>query len=217
MRPGRALRGSRGYTLLELLIVSGLVVAIAFVVVPAAQSALGVRTREATAKIAGTIRAMYGEAVLQGATCRLVFDLDEGAYWPECAPGRVRVASREESVRGARSEPRGRDLPRSDEEAEAREAIEAKTRFAAHEGQLAKRQALPDGVFFDSVWTQHQTEPYTSGTSYLYFFPHGQTQKAYIHVARNENDVFTVVVDPVTGRTRVLPDKVEVPRQELQR
>jgi general secretion pathway protein H len=217
LRQRRALHGSRGFTLLELLIVSALVVAIAFVVIPAAQSALGVRTREATSKVAGSIRAMYGEAVLQGATCRLVFDLDEGAYWPECAQGRVRVASKEESVRGARVEPRSRDFPGTEEEAQAREEIAAKTSFSAHEGQLAKRQSLPEGVHFGSVWTQHQAEPYTSGTSYLYFFPHGQTQKAFIHVERNEDDIFTVVVDPVTGRTRVLPQKVDVPAKELRR
>lgn len=206
----------RGFTLLELLIVSGLVIAIAFVVVPAAQSALGVRTREATAKVAGTIRAMYGEAVMKGSTCRLVFDLEDGAYWPECAQGRVRIAAREEGIRGGRVEERKRDLPGTQEEKEAREEIEAKTAFSPHEGAV-KRQMLPEGVHFESVWAQHQTEPYTHGTAYLYFFPQGLTQKAYIHVGRDDDDVFTLIVDPVTGRTRVHGERIKVPEKELRR
>lgn len=208
---------ARGFTLLELLIVSGLVIAIALVVIPSAQSVLGLRAKEAASKMAAAIRAMYGESVLSGRTCRLVFDLDERAYWPECAEGRVRIQEMEESRRGQRYEEERRDRARNDLQAQAMQEVEAKSAFTAFEGKMVRRQELPDGVYFDSVWTRHQPEPYSAGTAFLYFFPHGETERAYIHVARDEDDVFTVIVDPVTGRTRVLGERVEVPRQELRR
>jgi len=207
----------RGFTLLELLIVSGLVIAIALVVVPSAQSALGLQTREAASKMAAAIRAMYGESVLSGRTCRLVFDLEEGAYWPECAEGRVRIVQMEESRRGQRYEAERRDRARNDLQAQAMQEIEAKSSFSALESRMVRRQELPEGVRFASVWTRHQPEPYTAGTAFLYFFPHGETERAYIHVARGDDDVYTVVVDPVTGRTRVLGERIEVPREELRR
>lgn len=207
----------RGFTLLELLIVSGLVIAIALVVVPSAQSVLGLRAKEEASKLAGAIRAMYGEAVLGGKTCRLVFDLEEGAYWPECAEGRVAIQEKEESIRGARVERDRRDMARTDLQAMAMQELESKTAFSPYEGRMVAKRQLPDEVYFESVWTRHQPEPYSSGTAFLYFFPHGETERAYLYLARDEDDVFTVVVDPVTGRTRVFGEKIEIPREELSR
>lgn len=205
---------SRGFTLLELLVVIGLVVAMAVAVVPSIEGVMGVKTREEVGKIAGSIRAMYGEAALSGSTCRLVFDLDEGAWWPECGPGRVRIARKEESRRGARVEEKVRDLAVTDEEKAAREQVDSKKAFGSHESALAPVRRLPEGTVFDGVWTQHQTEAYTSGTAYLYFFPHGQTERAYIWVGHGD-DVYTVVVDPMTGRTKVAGEKLRVPDREM--
>jgi len=208
---------ARGFTLLELLIVSGLVIAIALVVIPSAQSVLGVRLREEASRLAGAIRAMYAEAALAGKTCRLVFDLDEGAYWPECAEGRVAIEQKEESLRGARIERERRSFARNELQEAAMQEIESRRSFNTHEGRMVARRDLPDDVYFDAVWTRHQPEPYGSGTAYLYFFPHGETERAYLYLARDEDDVYTVVVDPVTGRARVYGERIEIPREELRR
>lgn len=212
-----ARRPEGGFTLLELLIVSGLVIAIALVVVPSAQSVLGIRAREEASKLAGAIRAMYSEAVLSGRTCRLVFDLEESAYWPECAQGRVRIGEKEESLRGVRVEEDRRGFARTDLQELAMEELESKSAFSAVESRMVKRRELPDDVYLDAVWAKHQPEVYTGGTAFLYFFPHGETETAYIYLARNEDDVFTVIVDPITGRTQVLGERIEVPREELAR
>lgn len=205
---------SAGFTLLELIIVVGVVAALALVVVPAAGNVFGVRAKQEAARLAGTIRAMYGHAALSGSTCRIVFDLDEAAYWPECAEGRVRVVAKEESIRGKRVEEDERDFPRTEEEEQARQMIEAKTRFS--QSEAFKKRELPDGVDFEAIWAQHQPEPYTAGTSFLYFFPGGQTERAYVYLAHG-NDVFTIRVEPVTGRSRIFAERVPVPDRELSR
>lgn len=210
----RPTANARGFTLLELLVVIGLVVALAMAVVPSIEGVMGVKTREEVGKIAGSIRAMYGEAALSGSTCRLVFDLDESSWWPECGQGRVRVARKEESRRGARVEEEARDLAVSEEEKAARQQVEARKAFSSHQSTLAPVRRLPEGTFFDGVWTQHQTEPYTEGKAFLYFFPHGQTERAYIWVGHGD-DVYTVVVDPMTGRSKVSPEKLRVPDREM--
>lgn len=209
-------RGARGFTLIELGVVIGILALVAMVVVPSIEAAFGVRTREEAARVAGSIRAMYGESVLSGNTCRLVFDLDEHRYWPECASGRVAVAGQEESLRGARVEEREDRFYGTEEEEEAWRQIQAKSEFGAFESGLAPTRSLPDPVRIASVWTQHQTEPYEAGTAFLYFFPNGQSERAWIHVS-DEDDTYTIVVTPMTGRTRVMEGWVEIPREELRR
>ncbi|AKU91325.1 pilus assembly FimT family protein [Vulgatibacter incomptus] len=207
----------RGFTLLELLVVIGVVVALGMAVIPSIEAVMGVKTREEVGKLAGSIRAMYGEAALSGRTCRLVFDLDETLWWPECGAGRVRVSQREESSRGARVEEKAKDKWTTEEEKEAMAEVEAKRAFAPYEsGSLAPNRRLPEGTTFESVWTQHQTEPYTKGKAYLYFFPQGQTERAYLHVG-DGRDTYTIIVNPMTGRTKVVGEKVPVPDREMRK
>jgi len=201
--------GSRGFTLIELGITIGILALVAMIVVPSVEAAFGVKTREEAAALAGAIRAMYGESVLSGKTCRLVFDLENGAYWPECAEGRLAVAGKEESLRGARVEDDEKFNGTEEQEA-AYQEVEAKRAFAAFESGLAPKRQLPEPVFLDSVWTQHQSEPYTAGTAFLYFWPNGQTERAYLYVS-DEDDTFTLIVNPMTGRTKVVPERVEIP------
>lgn len=208
-------RAARGFTLIELGIVVAIFALVVLVVVPSVQAAFGVQTREHTGKLAGAIRAMYGESVLSGRTCRLVFDLDEASWWPECAEGRVRVASEEKSLRGKRIEEVARAVGGTEEQEAARREIEAKNAFSAWESGLAPKTRLPDGVWIDGIWTQHQTEVYKAGQAYLYFFPNGQTERAYVYVADDGDAVYTIVVTPMTGRTKVLPGRVEVPEREM--
>lgn len=201
----------RGFTLIELTIVVGIVVMSALIVVPAIEGAMGVKTREEAGRIAGAVRAMYGEAALSGKTCRLAIDIDEGAWWPECAEGKVAIRRVEESTRGARVEEKVDQVFGGADEDAARKQVEARKAFAAYEAGLAPRVKLPDRVKVGGVWTQHQTEVYTKGTAYLYFFPHGQTETAYLYLTDDGEDTYTIRVDPMTGRTRVDAEKIPVP------
>lgn len=194
--------------------VIGLLVLIAAVAVPSLEAVFGVKTREEVTRVAGSIRAMYGESVLSGRTCRLVFDLEEGSYWPECAEGKVLVGRTEESLRGKRVEEKARDFGGTEEEKEARSQVDARNAFASYAANLAPRRKLREGVSFESVWTQHQSEPYTAGKAYLYFFPGGSSERAYLHVG-DGSDTWTIIVNPSTGRTRVEPEKIDVPDREL--
>lgn len=200
---------ARGYTLLELTVVIGIFAMLAMIVVPSVQSAMGVKVREEAGKLGGAVRAMYGEAALSGKTCRMVFDLDDSAWWPECAQGKATIQKTEESARGARVEEDARDTLGADED-EERRRVDERNAFAEFKSGLAPRHKLPEGVHLQSAWTQHQEEPYVSGKAFLYFFPQGQTEKAYLYLSDGD-DVYTVIVSPVTGRTKVVAERVEIP------
>jgi general secretion pathway protein H len=62
-----------------------------------------------------------------------------------------------------------------------------------------------------SVWTRHQREVARSGTAYLYFFPQGFTERAQLYVRQGDN-VWTLSVSPLTGKTSVVGEALEVPR-----
>jgi general secretion pathway protein H len=47
--------------------------------------------------------------------------------------------------------------------------------------------------------------------AYVYFYPQGQSETASVTVA-DAGHVYSVVLQPLTGRARVVPGKPEVPR-----
>ncbi len=93
-----------GLTLIEVgvaLCVAGLMLAVA---IPALSAVTRAQLRQKTGQLAGGLRALYGAAAIAGHTCRLVFDLDDGAYWSECSKSNVRISREgERSQNGARS------------------------------------------------------------------------------------------------------------------
>jgi general secretion pathway protein H len=62
-----------------------------------------------------------------------------------------------------------------------------------------------------SVWTSHQRAKIDSGLAYLYFFPQGYTERAQVTVRQGKN-VWTLLVSPITGRTRIVDGEPEIPR-----
>jgi len=62
-----------------------------------------------------------------------------------------------------------------------------------------------------SVWTSHQRAKIDTGLAYLYFFPQGYTERAHVTV-RQGNNVWTLLVSPLTGKTSIVSGEPEVPK-----
>ena len=62
-----------------------------------------------------------------------------------------------------------------------------------------------------SVWTSHQRAKITDGLAYLYFFPQGYTERAQVTV-RQGNNVWTLLVSPLTGKTSIVDGEPEIPK-----
>lgn len=211
-------RRAAGFTLLEIAISLAILVMAISVAMPSLESLTGARMRSAAGQLAGSLRALYDESALTGKTCRMAFDLDARTYWPECAPNGVGISSaKEESRDGKRyidegkqkeEQERMEDLQR-DNPVEAQ--IEAKTPFARYEDETEHRVQLPDGVSFGWVWTPHQTQKYTAGDAYLYFFPQGNAERGMITLTHSD-DAVTVSVSPLTGKVKLTQGELEVPK-----
>ncbi len=206
-------------TLIEIgvaLCVAGLMLAVA---IPALSAVTRAALRQKSGQLAGGIRALYGASAIAGHSCRLVLDLDANTYWSECAKGSVRLAREgERSQNGARLATKEEELV---QEAAGREGLSEEDRerlVLAQKSAFAESNDIPktelgSSVKFTDAWVQHQPERYTTGKAFIYFWPSGLTEEASIHLAQGD-DVFSLLVSPLTGRVKVAGERVDAPGQK---
>jgi general secretion pathway protein H len=276
MRMRGTQRRQAGFTLIEIGVAIGLLAVIMSVALPSINSLTGVQLRSTSNTLVGLVREAYARAVITGKPHRIVFDIDNGAFWLERSedrfvlPGeRLRADSqgrggltlqeREESAKKA-MEDRVKGLGggaapgldalsmlglggggaglesmmagalggggtmgttplttglNADEDLEA--ALKTKLRrqadFSLVQGELGKPQQLKGDLRFHQVWIEHQNEPFVGGSSELYFFPMGFTERAYITLSDDEHGerTLTVVVDALTARAHIIDEIVKEP------
>ncbi len=195
-------RTERGFTLIELLVVIGIIVLLAGLAAPALGTLTGANAREAAGRLAGGMRYLFDTAALRHTTCRLALDLGERSWWAECTPAAAAVA-RGEDESDAELE---RRFP-GEKAAELRKLL-AKTEFGSFSDRLVqKKTTLPGNAKFGAVHVEGRRDA-DSGTVYVHFFAGGQAQRAWVPVV-DGNNVYTVVVEPFSGRARVVVGKVE--------
>ncbi len=208
---------ARGMTLIEVGIALAVAAIMMALAIPAMSSVTRAQLRQKSGQLAGGIRALYGAAAIAGRTCRLVFDLDANAYWAECAKTNVRLDREgERSQNGARLATRDEELAadssREGMSVEDREKLELLQKSAFSPSNEIPRTELGSTVKLTDIWVQHQPERYSSGRAYLYFWSSGLTESAAIHLAQGE-DVYSILVAPLTGRAKVLSQRVDAPEQ----
>jgi general secretion pathway protein H len=168
---------------------------------PALGSLTGADARAAAGRLSGAMRFMFDTAALRHPTCRLALDLDERAWWPECTPGAATIGSDDQES----DEDLERRFP-GERGAELRRLL-AKSAFGSFADRLAEKRALPGSARFGAVRVEGRREA-DSGIVYVHFFPGGQAQRAYVPIV-DGNNLYTVVVEPFTGRARVAIGRVE--------
>ncbi|NVJ24672.1 prepilin-type N-terminal cleavage/methylation domain-containing protein [Myxococcus sp. AM011] len=233
-------RAQRGLTLIEISIAIIIVAMLFSAAVMGIGSLTGAKAKGAAGELAGTIRSLYDSAALRGKTCRLVFEIpdpkEEKAtrYHAECAESAVTTArdrdtalrdenrEREQARRSNRGSSQGNEERRSylasgGETLSAQELMDGEkervqnaAKFSSFTSEEVPARDLPADVRV-SVWTRQQKEAVDNGVAYLYFFPQGYTEKAYVYVSQGDN-AWTLDVSPLTGKVNIANDILEVPR-----
>ena len=78
--------------------------------------------------------------------------------------------------------------------------------------QKVESWKLKGNVHVLDIWTDGMPSALTEGEAYIYFFAGGYTQEALIHLEDDERRVFTVKLQPLTGKSEILGEYVEVPK-----
>lgn len=226
----------RGMTLIEVTIALAIAATLFAAVVIGIGALTGAQAKESTTQLAGVVRALYDSAALTGRTCRLVFELpgekdEDGAvtYRAECAKGaRTALKDRDRELRELDRREKRDQASKDDQDFRSRrldsddaptvqelmdrekQRVDDQAKYADYADDDVQEHTLPSSVRL-SVWTRHQQKPVSSGPAYLYFFPQGFTERAQIAVKQGSN-VWTLTVQPLTGKVAVVPDELEVPR-----
>jgi len=195
-------RTTRGFTLIELIVVLAIVAGAAALAIPAMASVTGANARKAAGQLAGSMRTLFDLAAVRHATCWMAIDLDHRTYWADCGPAGARAGG------GSIDDERLAGRFGYEPDPEIRKILPHPATGERKE-RLLPPQELPGKAGFGPIHLENQREAKDSGTAYVFFFPGGQAQKAWVPVVDGKH-VFTVVTEPFTGRARVVSGKVEV-------
>ena len=193
--------------MIELLVVLAIVGIVVVAAGPALAGVTGANAKKAAGQLAGSMRALFDVAALRHSTCRIVVDHGKRTFWAECAPGAA-------SVRPGAAEDEDEDedelaIRFSDEDDPEIRRVLARSSFGKFQDRLIPETELPGSAKFGPVHLEGRRDPVETGVAYVYFFPGGQAQRAWVPVVDGKH-VFTVVTEPFTGRARVVPGRVEV-------
>lgn len=213
-------RRPAGLTLIELVIVMALLAAIVTIVIPSVVNIIGANLRTTVSEVAGSIRFTYDLAARKNVPFRLVFDLDERAYWVESSSEKYLFDREKTGVSEGRLD---EDAEQDKERERSRRFVDrsyieggemwqpkGKPSFSDFAGRYTKKKSLPEDIFFQDVWVAHQEDRVTAGRAYLYCFPTGMTERAVIHIGDDAEDAYTLVVEALTGVVKIHPEYIEV-------
>ena len=192
---GPLLRRQRrsAFTLIEMLLVIGLMAFIFAIMIPGVNVSIRVAIQNSGRELASTIRAAYDEAVLKGRVFRVVFDLEKQQYWVEQGPQSLSLQTDEQKDESLHPK-------RTEDERKARK----RPVFGLARDVTRDKRSLPAGVKFADVTTPQTKGPATAGMAVAHIFPHGFMEKLIIHLKDTSDHTMTLIADPVSGKTRVI-------------
>jgi general secretion pathway protein H len=207
----------RGFTLIELLVVVALVSMLMGSVIMGLGSLTNAKLKSSTTLIASALRTAFTRSASTAQPTRLVFDFTESRLWVEEGSGPMLVNDQDLSNTGGADPATEAEKKAAEEAARLLKGPKApRTSFRAIKGQTGFEdegggkpgRGLGGTIRFREIHVQHQIAAAREGRSYLYVWPGGQTELAYIQVAKGQTpsneDTMTVFVHPLTGKVRIV-------------
>ncbi len=189
----------RGFTLIEVMIVVGLIAFLMGIAIPNISMALKVNISNSAQELATTIRATYDESVLKGRPHRLVFDIDKDQYWVEIGEKEFLLLTEEQLKTKERKESRMT-------EEEKKKLVDP---FMLAKNITKNKKKLPKGVHFSEIKTSQSKEGLKNGKGFAHVFPHGFIEKLNIHLKDEFGRESTLLVNSVSGKSRVFQRNVQ--------
>ena len=184
---------TRGFTLIEILLVIVIIALLASTVVPNVTKVFRASVKSSVRRYASLVRYAYDQAVFTGRVHRIVLDLDRQAWHVEVAQ--------------AGTLPLNPDLAR---EQSAEERGKSEEEFTPVKSQLVS--SLPSGVEIRKVesWRLGPKGTFaTKGLVSIYTFPSGLVDEATVELAeagREKMQSFKITTNSITGRVKIVAE-----------
>jgi len=212
--------GARGFTLIEVLIVVALIAILTGSVLYGSGMLHTSRLRAGATLIASGVRLGLARANSTGHPTRLTLDLEtEKVLLEEASSSRVLREKPDAGSPDGTSEAEKLVKSESDRILEGPRAPRPTFRPIPSFSDTPTGRDLGTGVDLAQVQTEHDDNPVTSGRGYIYFWPGGLTERAYIQLKRagGGEESLTVVVSPLTGRTKIEKGLVDMPEPRTEK
>ncbi|MFP5519208.1 MAG: Tfp pilus assembly protein FimT/FimU [Bdellovibrionia bacterium] len=185
------MKSSRGFTLIEVMIVLAIIAGVIVLGAPRIFKA-STNIKSVARHLVVLTKETRNKARLNNVTYRLVFDLkEEGtSYWAEKGQGPQAVDL--ESLR------------LSEEEKDQRDEEAPPPPFSMDTSLLKQPKTLPTGIKIVSIETINSANPIREGKAYIYYSAQGFVEASAIQIANAQNQIWTLVINPVTGQADIV-------------
>ena len=184
------LKASKGFTLVEILIVLAIFARIAAMGIPALFKKSD-NIKKVARQLTSLTKEVRNRAKLKNSTYRIVFDMraEPHRYWVEYSQGSKPI-------------PANLYEEKTDDESPSTQS----QRFQKDLTILKKERELPNGLSFASVETINTKAPITEGFAYVHYFPEGFVEAAVIQVTNKSNLTWSFVISPLTGQCEIIEE-----------
>ncbi len=195
-------RNVRGMTLIETMVVLMVISMVLSVVAVSLRDIFGARLSQGTGQISAICRYGYDLSSLRGKMHRLAVDFESRSFWLEEV----------ELPKDCGMVPDSMNPDAKKDEVTEEMAPKAPGTGKAVTDMRVKKEELPKGISFEGIMTNRTPELVKEGTEYVYFFPDGTAEKAFLWVSDGE-EIWTVEVKPLQGTGWV--HKENLPAEEF--
>ncbi len=176
-----------GFTLIEILIVLGIISMVMALALPAIERVTRQRVVSTCRQFIGTIRTIRNDAVLLNQVHRLGFDFDKKEWWVD-NQREFKLLDTEASLHEKSKKKKPAEPPPSN--------------FSLSEKYSKKPIPFPDGVSIDGVLKEREGFR-KEGIIVIHFFPNGYNEQAILYINRTGQDLtdsFSLHVLPTSGK-----------------
>lgn len=204
-----------GITLIEFIVVIAIMAFVMGVSIVSINNVTSADMRSAASQVSSALRYLYNYSALTSRYCRFGIRLQENSYSVECSdtPFYLKktklVVAGDEVKRDEEGSQEGgnlEDLSQSLFKTPQAQFVELKSRFL-------RSTTLKGGIYFDSLIVSHIDGRVFKGNEYIYFFPGGLTENAFVYLSDQKQNIYTIRLYSLSGRVEVFNKFVE-PEEE---
>lgn len=179
-------RRSKGFTLIEILIVLTIIGMVLALGLPAIERVTYQQLNSTARKFVGTVRTVRNDAILLGTIYRLVIDFDKNAWWVESQKNFQLLTNAPPSKKPGKN-----DKPQP-------------SNFEVVKKYSSKPVVLPSGLMFRSVLKETEGLK-KEGQVYIHFFPNGFADASIIYLSKDGNAEagYSLVIKPTAGQVDI--------------